>query len=587
MNDLVFKPNTWLENAGIVGLMRILRQDQYKVVRTKTQNGALMFELRVKSDAIDGFTSQYFNYFIETYGKYTRYQKILDDKSYLLELKDNDYQNADLNRLTNYFNTTIKYSLLGTMKSFKQIADYLGDDIQMKAKGARELEKVLTQKKTQNDSEMFKSVLKEFVERLLNIIAYFETDKARMYYQSKLLGYSIIQNAWNNKSFLDSANMKKLDPDLFGNFDKTFIRPIQDYLVEDHDGDKFKCVNCGNTFKKKSDGIPITFLNGMGYDFGKKRSNGWNLLNDLYICPICQLMYVSIPAGFAYNMNHQGLFINQTHNLDVLKRINDQVLTRLTKDLDTHNNVLVNKALMNAYKQELVLSNKSLLKNAQIVNYYNEHYSFQNVSSLATTVLNQASDCVLKSGKTLIQSLMPIGISNFNGINYFSIYDEMLKRIFNNTELSDLIYLLERLKVSNVQDVYCTAGGIMHVIELNAIMLNQLWKRQGVKEMRIDDETLRKVRGYGMRIREGYATKANAKKSQALAYKMLEALRTNDLNHFMDLMLTAYLYLGQIAPSIFVNEQSKPDVFKQYGYAFIAGLIGNDQKKENNQDKEE
>lgn len=581
MNDLIFKPNTWLENAGIVGLMRILRQDQYKVARTKTQNGALMFELHVKSDALDSFTPQYFSYFINVYGKYTRYQKILAGKSYLLELKDNDYKKPDLKRLTDYFDRTIKYSLLGSMKSFKQTANYLGDDIQIQAKGARELEKVLMQKKTQKDSEMFKSILKEFVARLLNIIAYFETDKSKMYYQSKLLGYSIIQNAWNNKSFLDSANMKKLDPDLFGNFDKTFIRPIQDYLVEDHNGAKFRCANCGKAFNKKSDGIPITFLNGMGYDFGKKKSNGWNMLNDLYICPICQLMYVSIPAGFAYNMNHQGLFINQTHNLDVLKKVNDQVLTRLTNDLDTHSNVSVNKALINAYKQELIFSNKPLLRNAQIINYDNEHYSFQNVSSLATAVLNKATNQILKSGQSLIQALMPLGIRNFNGMKYFSIYDEIIKRIFNNTELSDLIYLLERLKASQVQDVYCTTSGIMHVIELNAIMLNQLWERQGVKEMRIDDETLRKVRGYGMRIREGYATKANAKKSQALAYKMLEALRTNDLNHFMDLMLTAYLYLGQIVPSIFVNEQSKPDAFKQYGYAFIAGLIGNDQKKEN------
>lgn len=581
MNDLIFKPNTWLENAGIVGLMRILRQDQYKVARTKTQNGALMFELHVKSDALDSFTPQYFSYFINVYGKYTRYQKILAGKSYLLELKDNDYKKPDLKRLTDYFDRTIKYSLLGSMKSFKQTANYLGDDIQIQAKGARELEKVLMQKKTQKDSEMFKSILKEFVARLLNIIAYFETDKSKMYYQSKLLGYSIIQNAWNNKSFLDSANMKKLDPDLFGNFDKTFIRPIQDYLVEDHNGAKFRCANCGKAFNKKSDGIPITFLNGMGYDFGKKKSNGWNMLNDLYICPICQLMYVSIPAGFAYNMNHQGLFINQTHNLDVLKKVNDQVLTRLTNDLDTHSNVSVNKALINAYKQELIFSNKPLLRNAQIINYDNEHYSFQNVSSLATAVLNKATNQILKSGQSLIQALMPLGIRNFNGMKYFSIYDKIIKRIFNNTELSDLIYLLERLKASQVQDVYCTTSGIMHVIELNAIMLNQLWERQGVKEMRIDDETLRKVRGYGMRIREGYATKANAKKSQALAYKMLEALRTNDLNHFMELMLTAYLYLGQIVPSIFVNEQSKPDAFKQYGYAFIAGLIGNDQKKEN------
>ena len=42
----------------------------------------------------------------------------------------------------------------------------------------------------------------------------------------------------------------------------------------------------------------------------------------------------------------------------------------------------------------------------------------------------------------------------------------------------------------------------------------------------------------------------------------------------MDLLLNAYLYLDKIVPSVFISSQTDQKVFKQYGYAFVAGLIG-------------
>lgn len=99
--------------------------------------------------------------------------------------------------------------------------------------------------------------------------------------------------------------------------------------------------------------------------------------------------------------------------------------------------------------------------------------------------------------------------------------------------------------------------------------------------MSVDSEQLRKLSHWGFNARQSYKKKGNEKKAQTLAYKMLSALRVGDTSTFMDLLLNAYLYLGNMAPRVFVENQNNREIFTQYGYAFVAGLIDNGIKKEN------
>ena len=128
MTDIIFKPNTWLENAGIIGLTRVLDDDksQYKIVNTTDNIGGTSSELHIDSSVLNNlnFTNQYFQYFINTYSKYYKYQQILDEKPTLQEIVENDYDNCNLERLKG-LTQSIKNIL--TKSSVKQTADYLGD----------------------------------------------------------------------------------------------------------------------------------------------------------------------------------------------------------------------------------------------------------------------------------------------------------------------------------------------------------------------------------------------------------------------------------------------------------------------------
>lgn len=89
--------------------------------------------------------------------------------------------------------------------------------------------------------------------------------------------------------------------------------------------------------------------------------------------------------------------------------------------------------------------------------------------------------------------------------------------------------------------------------------------------MKVEEDKLTKARGCGMHVRMGYD---NENKAKTLAYKMLEAIRANSTDRFMELLLNAYLYLDKTVPKIFIETKSNTEVFKEYAFAFIAGLIG-------------
>ena len=605
--QLEFKPDNWLENAGIIGLTRILRPDQYKIEKyTDSEFNIPEYKLLVDVKALDTFVNQYFDYFIDKYGKYTRYQRILDKKQYLLKLKEDNFKEFDnskgdltkddIKALTDQYDDTVKYAFC-SLKSFDQTAQYLHsrfDEISQ-VKSMNKLETELKQKKTLSNPKLFDAMLREFVDKWLEIIAYLEQDKPAKYYQAKLLGYNIIQNAWSNASFLDPANMSKVSPDIFENFKKVFVQPIRDYLDADHSKDKYQCATCGRTYKRKKDVRPITFLNDMGYDFGKKQSNAWNLQNTLYVCPICQLMYVSIPAGFAYNMMHQGIFVNSTFNINVLKRENDNILNRMINNLNTLTSFSTYRALSLAYQKEVGFGQNYALKNVQIVTYNKDHYQAEITSNMMSSVLSKAAKYTFKSGDTLLESLMHMYINDYKGQKPYSIFDVIMQCLLNNTSLDNLIYELTWLKLTNTKGVHYSASGIMSVILLNNLMINyrndqenKLNKLKGNTDMaktNLTAKDLHTARFLGILLYRAYDSKNSVKKLQGIAYKLSNSIKNMNIDSYMDTLSSAYEYIQNVPglqiPEFFTDNLNNSETFKQYAQAFNAALIGTPAKKDN------
>lgn len=120
--QIQFKLNSWLENAGIVGLTRILPKDKYE---------GDWNTLSVSTDELDNFANDYFSFFVKKYGKYIRYQQIVSMKDQLQNWQDDEFDNFDENNLEillKWFDSTLKYSV--NSKSYKKVIKFLNTDFE-------------------------------------------------------------------------------------------------------------------------------------------------------------------------------------------------------------------------------------------------------------------------------------------------------------------------------------------------------------------------------------------------------------------------------------------------------------------------
>lgn len=567
-----FRINSWLENAGIVGLTRILKANpRYRGSYKEKEN-----TLEVDPKVFDNFSDLYFNFFIKNYGQATRYWRIVSEENFLKSLKENgfkDFDNKKLKELTDWFDNVLKYSV--NSASYKKVIKFINSDYDIKAEVKDCNKKIRTLNKKNfltKSPEEAKEILQELIKQLLKAIEYFSTDQARKYFPAKTLSYTVINKAWNGVSFL---NPQAKNLDFYDDYQNYFVAPVQKYLQEDHSKDKYICSTCGRPIKRLE--YSYGFLNDMGYDLNRKTSNAWNFKNDLYICPVCQFLYSLVPAGFTYNMASQGIFINENSSIRNLQGKNDATFNSMMRDIRSNTQTSPYRAFSAAFRDAEASGQNAALANIQLITYNNDHYNFQIIPIVASKVLIKAVEkkyTVKQTGevKSYLANLYNAGISNFRGAGYYSILDNVLNCLFNNTNLFSIIQELELLKVGNTAGCYYNTFQIMTVIRMNGWFLNELHKyRRSENPMKVEEDKLTKARGCGMHVRMGYD---NENKAKTLAYKMLEAIRANSTDRFMELLLNAYLYLDKTVPKIFIETQSNTEVFKEYAFAFIAGLIG-------------
>lgn len=573
MNDaktIDFKLGSWLENVGIVGLTRILPKSKYEI------DGNV---LHVNIDVLDNFADYYFKFFIDTYGFNTRYQRILNMKSKLLDWQDNnfkDFNENDLAQLLDWFNNVLLYSV--KQKSVIKVIDTINNnfDVIAETKNCNKLIQTLKKKNelNKNHDEAIET-LKLLITKLLPIFAYFDAPEAHKLFPATNLSYQIIRNAWDGVSFL-SRNKKSNYHDLYEDFQDYFANSVKKYLTDNHDKDKYICANCGLPIGSHDKLYGYSFLTGMGFDLKRKSSNAWDFEATSYLCPICRLLYTCVSAGFTYNFTHQGIFINSDSSIDELKAINDKVLLAMTIALTKKSTTTPYQAFTSIFQDKAIESEKYVLANVQVVSYDGSNdngiYTFRVIPVVASEVLKYAAEHTFSNGSSMLDTLYAAGIKGFKGQNYYNIFSAVVDELLNGTNLTSLIHDLLLLKATNADGCYYSVFQVVCLIRMNSQLINKILQKKG-EQMQVTEEKLSKMRSCGAIIREEYA-KFNENKSQALAYHMLDALRANNVKRFMDLLLNAYLYLNKIVPRTFIDSQTNIQVFEQYGYAFVAGLIG-------------
>lgn len=536
-------------NAGILGLCRIFDYANLPYER----NGQT---IEFAESNLENFSEHYLSYLIKEHGNDTSYTKIIES----------DVGNVIDKKSLDQLNETIDYvkGILSS-NSYKNTYPFLTEIPFDFSNAASKLKKIVLRKKQAIDD--VQPEIQEMTNLLSECISHLRHPQAKRYLVPRILSYNLIQGFWTNVSILHKTANKK---DIYKTYDEYFTKAALDFLEKKKDEkkyakNKFHCATCENKMGTVSEAFDLTWLQRVGVDAARKSSHYWNHQRDIFICPICNLVYSCIPLGFKI-IKGKGFFINNNRSIDELISVNSVSFS------DGKQEVLRDQLESMAYYKIIDFminqaeSRKEFeIENIQIVKYDKEMetrpYTFNILSRNKLILINEC--------KREFQNL----VGKFTKLNdeYISIYQEVINRLYNGQGFNDLIYQLIR---QIIDGEYKGTYTVYNILKIS----NHQYKG-GVHFM--TQEELNKVRSYGYYLKTEYRSQET--KLNGISYRLLNALKVKNPSKFMETLIQAYSYRKLPIPATFVQALNDEEKFQIIGYAFLLGLHGYDGKG----DKEE
>lgn len=444
--------------------------------------------------------------------------------------------------------------------------------------------------KPKNDENLdrIRETTRELTPKLLKCIEFYSNNSR--YFYARLLAYKVIALGYSNVSFLNRQNTAA---DFIQEYQDYFVKPVQEFLKDIKGRKEYQCAACGRLIGKEK--LPYkTFLTGIGYDYDKKRSNAWNMQNDLYICPVCQWLYSLLPLGFTYNISRkdrQGIFLNENYSLSDLVKANNEVLRTIEDDTDGQGqNRSAYATMMRSFEKTFEREKSdTTLANVQAVMLINGKYIFAIVPEIASKVMKRAFQTTMgKDHANLITILQTAGVKDYAGNDYFSIYDAVVQHLNRAQKLTDLIQFALSGTVTQNENWHVSRSQIMALMSLNQIFIDEQRKEDNFN-MDYTKEELSLAYNRGMSLRRALMQRNNNDKTvSTLAYKLLQALKGNNLKKFLDLLFNVYLYTNRVIPRELITSQNDKEKMRELGYGIVAGLTADgDKAKKKTEDAED
>ena len=578
------KLKDYLFNAGLLGFINILGKEA-------KNNGELEFDnknrlIRFSPKVLENFEYKYFDFFIKRYGKTLTYGKILEFEKYIDEFEENGEKIKSINELKMINDKITFFKAKIKSESYKKAYDFIEKNGTNKIlEMEKELKKIKEPK--ENVNEISNDDVKNNLKIMKEIISFFKkkiTDNegnVKNYLAAKNIAYVIINNAWSSVSFLNRANAAK---DIYEEYKSYFVEPALEYINADKSKFKYKCTISNMPMKDYKN--TLGFLNDIGFDVNRKPSHVWNFVNDIAVTPLVTLVYSCVPAGFIYGAD-KGIFANANHNIDQLCNINNGIAYNILEDESEEKNINLYKNLLKEIKKEKD-NTKYELSDIQIVKFEEGHYKF--------TLLSRNILKLLSENKEKLDDLLDKWY--LIDKRYFNIYDTTITELLNNQNLFSLINKLCYYKISKAK-LSCKLKNIEDLLKINLDYIRRLNKmdNQGIVEKEESKKTSEEltekdifyIRRDAMIFREEYIKKSgNDKKIGSLLYRLQNALRINNVDMFMDALISAHAYAGKNISSLFAKALLNDENFQTLGHGFLLGLLGEDKSKnENKTDKKE
>ncbi|EAC3422177.1 type I-B CRISPR-associated protein Cas8b1/Cst1 [Listeria monocytogenes] len=544
--EIEVRADDWLINASIVGFLKIVGKENVRI------DGQSIY---FTTDLLENFETKFFNFFINEYKETLVWSKIISYKDSMERFRTDDFASFDEKALTdfnNYIRDVVKYNLKkdNYIKVFKLI-----DESANVTKWVGNLKPINLKKAEKwNDVKSEKiELIKESFKHLDSIINFCASEKGLKYLGARNVSYTVINKGWSDVSFLN----KQAPPDSYEGYESYFLKPLLEYLDTDLSKAKYNCFNCNQPIKTLASGL--SFMNDTGFDVGKKASHVWDFNNDVAICPVCRLIYSCVPAGFTY-VYGEGMFVNDSYGIDELYRVNERIRNSILRfNRDSINSANTYRALVESITIEHENNRRYELADIQLVRYENEHYRFNLLSKKMLHIVNDL--------KGILKSLIRCGYKEGN-LN-INLYKEVIQHLMNNENLFSLIHKLIYYKQTSVNGLYYNMGNVSGILDINTKFLKEIEVMKNVTQ-----SELWLAKSCGTKFKEGYVKKKSENKISGITYKLLNSLKINDKDGFMDTLLNSYSYLAIPVPNVFMHAFSNTEALKSVGYAFMLGVGG-------------
>lgn len=561
MSVIKIELSDWLMNCGIVGFINILESSNELRKKYNQNKNYIEFD----SSELDNFHELYFEYLIRKYKAFISIEKIVNKEEWIKELSNKEISEKDLEG----FNNHIKYVKERLKSASYQSAYEIIRDSNYSLLDRSAALKEIKPKKNQSINDI-KDELKEQFNLILEIIAYLNKPEVRKIIAAKNVIYDIIQGFWSDVSFLNKNNNKV---NMYECYKNDFIEPVKNYIDADLEKSKNTCFTCDNKIQKLSKpfAFDITWITKMGVDGNRKSSHFWNYYSDANVCPICNLIYSCIPAGFSV-INGKGLFINNNQSIKDIISANNNILkgNQSLEELEEETYFKIAEAM----EEKSVNEAKREIENIQVVKFDKNNSS----RPYTFNVLSKGKLLIIKKNRKAFEYLLNKKVK-LSKDYYLSIYSEVVERIYNGKNLFDLLDTLTRLRISGE---YKNSYIIYLIIKLN----NDCMDMRGGSKVYYKD--IDNFKDYGMKLKKVYG-KEGENKIPGILYRLQNALKVKDVSRFMDTLLNAYTSKKVSIPVDFVQALQDTDKFQTIGYAFLIGLQGMEipnENEENNINKE-
>ena len=562
MDILKLTPGDFLKNAGIVGFLRMWEFH----MRRQGKPFGVTDEISVEELLEIDLPQAYIDAFVEYFGKGTRTSEAFVRIDRLIELLGGKPETVERDKLKSDLEFITNSLIMSSLKSgFEGIRNEIENtDIYLNL--------IKKKIKAPGPKEDLATVCAKLLPRLKELRIFCSQPKVRQTFLFKTVIYNVIEKFWKGVSFLNRSNSKKPIPDTIS---ETFTEPLKAFLSKkEHNKNNPRCISCGMPMANKDERRSIAFLADMADDLTRKTSAFWNCTPDAFLCPICAFLYALSPLGFCQVDNGDFVFINANDSVQTLWTNNQVKMDDEGKPLSYH--ARIDNAIL-----QLLESKSKIQNNIQVVtrvkrleDQYRYHF---NIIDRELTRLTQEKT-VKKALKRLAKRP-----SNDDSLN---VYRLCIENLLNYRNQFNLLYMLvsESLKQWGMNDF------LRSVFEIQCVQLSQKEEEYPMELSKLQHfasksgSELRRILIAEKIGRENATSVPDEKKEdiiRGVVYQLTNALKVQNVEQFVDIIIRLYSSYKLPIPRVFMQALQSGDQFTIIGYAFILGLKGAYDTKEN------